>query len=145
MDLHVLGNPVHHFFGVFADHLTKNVLRVNSVVISSRRLDLGGASSTKISPAVLSHYEYTEIPAIKSSIKATRKYCRIKVEILKKQIKYEKRDTQEFIKERKKLARSIQNDKNRVEKTTDDILQKQIELVKTCAILDHCYMQQAAI
>ena len=86
LDLHVLGNPVHHFFGVFGDYLTKNVLRVNSAVVSSKRLDIGGSSSTSISPAVLTHYEYIQTDRIKSSIKATKKYCRVKAQILTKQI-----------------------------------------------------------
>lgn len=145
MDLHVLGNPVHHFFGVFGDYLTKNVLRVNSVVVSSRRLDVGGGSSANISPNVLSHYEYTQVPEIKASIKATRKYCRIKADILKKQVNFEKRDTNQFISSRKKLARNVQLDKDRVQKTTENILHKRIELLKTCVLLDHCYLQKATV
>ena len=71
--LHVLGNPVHHFFGVFGDYLTKTVLRVNSVVISSQRLDVGGGAANSIPEEALTHYEYTEVSDIKNSVKVNIK------------------------------------------------------------------------
>ena len=64
-----MGNPVHHFFGVFGDYLTKTVLRVNSVVVSSQRMDVGGGASTSFPEKTLTHYEYTEVGDIKNSIK----------------------------------------------------------------------------
>ena len=160
-----MGNPVHHFFGVFGDYLTKTVLRVNSVVISSQRLDVGGGAANSIPDEALTHYEYTEVSDIKNSVKviikiflnsslknseekkiqATRKYCRRRAYSLTKRVEFEKRETNKFITERRKLAKRVQADKKRVEQTTEYILLRKIQFMKFTALLDNVVENQIAM
>ena len=161
-----MGNPVHHFFGVFGDYLTKTVLRVNSVVISSQRLDVGGGAASSIPEEALTHYEYTEVSDIKNSVKviikiflefefenqwankvfqATRKYCRRRAYSLTKRVEFEKRETNKFITERRKLAKRVQADKKRVEQTTEYILLRKIQFMKFTALLDNVVENQIAM
>ncbi|CAG5091663.1 Oidioi.mRNA.OKI2018_I69.PAR.g13186.t1.cds [Oikopleura dioica] len=136
LELQILGNPTHHFFGVLGDYFTKNALGVNSAVVSSRRCNFGGARMTEISENALTHYEIYDIERIKESVKATKKYAKTIQKRLKSEADSDYQKYQQLVKEKGKFVKKVQNLTERVEKRSSAIQEKQIELSKTTSLLD---------
>lgn len=71
------GHPEHHYFGVLANYITHKSSRINSALISSRRVGFGtnvfinnnylNMGKFRVCP-VLTHYEYRSIDSIVASI-----------------------------------------------------------------------------
>ena len=78
-------------------------------------------------------------------MKATRKYCGRRAYSLTKRVEFEKRETNKFITERRKLAKRVQADKKRVEQTTEYILLRKIQFMKFTALLDNVVENQIAM
>jgi len=137
LELQVLGNPTHHFFGVFGDYFTKSALGVNSAVVTSRRCNFGGASMTKISDNALTHYELYEIERIKESVKATKKYAQTIQKRLKAEAKSDDEKYRALVKEKGKFVTKVHALTRRVENRSSVLQEKRLELSKTTSLLDH--------
>jgi hypothetical protein len=144
MDLHVLGNPRHHFFGVFIDYLTQKVLRINSVIISSKRISLGNEKSTEVSQKALSHYEYPSVSEIKKSIVETRKFCFLQNKILSSDLEKEIKKSDKVIKDRESFMKNVQKEMVKTGHRTDNIMKKKVELSKLCSLLELCHEMKTA-
>jgi len=137
MELQILGNPTHHFFGVFGDYFTKSALGVNSAVVTSRRCNFGGASMTKISDNALTHYELYEIERIKESVRATKKYAQTIQKRLKAEAKSDDEKYRALVKEKGKFVTKVNKLAQRVEKRSNVLQEKRLELSKMTSLLDH--------
>ena len=81
---------------------------------------------------------------INKTIQETRKYCKRRAYSLTKRVEFEKRETNKFITERRKLAKRIQADKRKVEETTEFVLLRKIQFMKLTALLDSVVENQVA-